>query len=271
MTTTTTTATAAKARRRRAPVSPSTAETALAHDLARQLSLTGLAPVIGQACADATIARATYPGFLAAALQVEVDIRHERRRLRRIAEARLPRLKTLPAFDATANPHVTAQTLALLASGTFITASEPVVLLGDSGTGKSHLLIGTCIAAAENGHRVRYVTCAQLANELAEAADDLHLSKTVARYGRFELLAIDELGYVRLDQRAAELLFQILTEREERASIAIASNSPFSEWGKTFTDTRLAAAVIDRITYRAHIIETGTHSYRLATATKATK
>lgn len=129
------------------------------------------------------------------------------------------------------------------------------MFLGNSGTGKSHLLIGTCLAAAEAGHRVRYTTCAQLANELAEAADDHHLSRLVARYGRYELLAIDELGYVHLDSRGAELLFQILTEREERAAIAIASNAPFSEWNKTFTDKRLAAAVVDRITYRAHIIE----------------
>ena len=211
--------------------------------------------------------RATYPRFLADALQVEVDIRDERRRARRITEAKLPRTKTLAEFDTTANPLITPQILALLESGAFITASEPVVLLGDSGTGKSHLLIGTCVAAAENGHRVRYVTCAQLANELAEAADELHLAKTVARYGRLDLLAIDELGYVHLDQRSAELLFQILTEREERAAIAVVSNSPFSEWSRTFTDTRLAAAVIDRITYRAHIIETGSTSYRLASAT----
>ncbi len=85
---------------------------------------------------------------------------------------------------------------------------------------------------------------------------------------QYDLLAIDELAYVRLDQRAAELLFQILTEREERASIAIASNAPFSESTKTFTDPRLAAAVIDRITFRAHIIETGTTSYRLTTSQK---
>lgn len=267
----TTTTTTRPARSRKAPPGPAISQADHAFDLARQLSLTGLAPLIEAVCAEATTTRATYPGFLAGALQVEVDIRHERRRLRRIYEARLPRIKTLAEFDTTANPAITAQTLALLSCGSFIPASEPVVLLGDSGTGKSHLLIGTCIAAAENGHRVRYVTCAQLANELAEAADNLHLSKTVARYGRFDLLAIDELGYVRLDQRAAELLFQILTEREERASIAAASNSPFSEWGKTFTDNRLAAAVIDRITYRAHIIETGTASYRLAAAKNTTK
>jgi DNA replication protein DnaC len=90
----------------------------------------------------------------------------------------------------------------------------------------------------------------------------LKLSRVVARYGRYDLLAIDELGYVRLDQHSAELLFQILTEREERAAVAVASNAPFSEWSKTFTDPRLAAAVVDRITYRAHIIQTGTTSYR---------
>lgn len=263
--------TTTKTRIRKTPTGPMIGESDHAYDLARQLNLTGLAPEIEQVCVNATSSRLTYPAFLTTALQIEVDIRHERRRQRRITEAHLPRIKTLPDFDTTANPRITAQTIALLASGDFITASQPVVLLGDSGTGKSHLLIGTCLAAAENGHRVRYVTCAQLANELAEAADDLHLSKTVARYGRFDLLAIDELGYVHLDQRAAELLFQILTEREERASIAIASNAPFSEWSKTFTDIRLAAAVIDRITYRAHIIETGTESYRLATTTRTTK
>ena len=258
---------AAAGRSRKAAGGAADADTIRAAALARGLSLTGLAPAIGKVSADASTVRATYPGFLADALQVEVDIRDERRRARRITEAKLPRTKTLAEFDTTANPLITPQILALLESGAFIAASEPVVLLGDSGTGKSHLLIGTCVAAAENGHRVRYVTCAQLANELAEAADELHLAKTVARYGRLDLLAIDELGYVHLDQRSAELLFQILTEREERAAIAVVSNSPFSEWSRTFTDTRLAAAVIDRITYRAHIIETGSTSYRLASAT----
>lgn len=260
-----------KTRRGKMPIGNMASDTDHAFALARTLNLTGLAGQIEEVCDSATSARLTYGRFLASALEIEVDIRHERKRSRRIYEAKFPRIKTLPEFDSSANPLITANTIALLASGDFIAASQPVVFLGDSGTGKSHLLIGTALAAAENGHRVRYVTCAQLANELAEAADDLHLSKTVARYGKFDLLAIDELGYVHLDQRAAELLFQILTEREERACIAIASNCPFSEWGKTFTDTRLAAAVIDRITYRAHIIETGTESYRLATTTRTQK
>ena len=110
-------------------------------------------------------------------------------------------------------------------------AGEPVVLLGDSGTGKSHLLIGLGLAACEQGRRVRYATTAQLVNELVEAADERPLSRVVARYGRLDLLLLDELGYVQIDPSGAELLFQIITEREERASIAIATNLPFSEWG----------------------------------------
>ena len=137
------------------------------------------------------------------------------------------------------------------------------MLLGDSGTGKTHLLIALGIAACEQGRRVRYVTAAQLVNELVEAADERQLSRLVARYGRLDLLCLDELGYVQLDPRGAELLFQIITERERTSSIAVASNLPFSEWGNIITDPRLVAAIIDRLTFHAHIIETGTDSYRL--------
>jgi hypothetical protein len=138
------------------------------------------------------------------------------------------------------------------------------VLLGDSGTGKTHLLIGLGLIACEQGRRVRYATTARLVNELIEAADDRQLSRVVARYARLDLLCLDELGYVELDRRGAELLFQIIAEREERAAIATASNLPFSEWGTIFPDPRLAAAIVDRLTFNGHIIETGTTSYRLA-------
>ena len=146
---------------------------------------------------------------------------------------------------------------------------QPLCLIGDSGTGKSHLLIGLGTAAAENGYRVRYVTAAALVNELVEASDDRTLSKVIGRYGRFDLLCLDELGYIELDRRGAELLFQVFTEREEKASIAIASNAAFSEWAQAFTDPRLCAAIVDRLTYDAHIITTGAGSYRLrATAAR---
>ena len=100
--------------------------------------------------------------------------------------------------------------------------------------------------AAQQGHRVKDVLAAKLANELVEAADDRQLSKTIARYGRVDLLCLDELGYMELDRRGAELLFQVLTEREETNSVAIASNESFSGWTKTFTDPRLCAAIVDR-------------------------
>lgn len=207
----------------------------------------------------------SYLVFLADTLAAEVDDRAERRRARRVHEAHFPRLKRLADFDLAAAPTVNAATIATLATGAYLASGEPVVLLGDSGTGKSHLLIALGIAACEQGRRVRYVTAAQLVNELAEAADDRRLSRLVARYGRLDLLCLDELGYVQLDGRGAELLFQIVTEREERASIATASNLPFSEWGQIIPDPRLVAAIVDRLTFNAHIIETGTQSYRLRT------
>ena len=201
--------------------------------------------------------------FLAEVLSAEVDERAERRRQRRVTEASFPRIKRMADFDVSAATNINPATLAALASCAFLDAGRPVVLLGDSGTGKSHLLIALGLAACEQGRRVRYATAAQLVNELAEAADDRRLSRIVARYGRLDLLCLDELGYVQLDARGSELLFQILTEREERGSVAVASNLPFSEWGQVIPDPRLVAAIIDRVTFNAHIIETGTDSYRL--------
>jgi len=243
-----------------------TAAAASIQAAARELKLPIVRSQAAELAADAQRSSVTYLGFLADLLEAEVDARTERRRQRRVNEAKFPRLKRLADFDLTAAPTVNPATIATLAAGDYIDAGDPVVLIGDSGTGKSHLLIGLGLAACEQGHRVRYVTAAQLANELAEAADDRKLSRLVARYGRIDLLLLDEVGYVKLDARGAELVFQILTEREEKASIALASNLPFSEWGQIITDPRLVAAIVDRVTFNAHLIETGTDSYRLKTS-----
>ena len=145
------------------------------------------------------------------------------------ARPAFPRPKRLEDFDYAANPNVPAAPVTLAWPSRGWPPGSPCCLIGDSGTGKSHLLIGLGTAAAENGYRVRYVTAAALVNELVEAADDKTLSRTITRYGRVDLLCLDELGYLELDRRGAELLFQVFTEREERASIAIASNAAFSE------------------------------------------
>jgi len=215
--------------------------------------------------------RLSHKAFLAEVLLAECDVRDSRRRVRRVNEAKFPRTKRLTDFDPAMLPDLPPGTLAHLAGGAWIDAGQPLVLLGDSGTGKTHLLIALGTAAAEQGRRVRYVTTAALVNELVEAAEDKQPPRVVGRYPRLDLLCLDEVGYVRLDPRGAELLFQIITAREERASIACASNAPFSEWGATFTDPRLAAAVVDRLTFNAHIIQTGTASYRLRSTHAAKK
>jgi len=232
---------------------------------ARELKLPTVREQASRLADIAVRQRQTHLGYLAEILAAETDDRASRRRTRRISEARFPRLKRLADFNPDHLPGIAAQ-LAALANGAWIDAGQPLVLLGDSGTGKTHLLIGLGLAACEQGRRVRYATTAQLVNELAEAADNRQLSRVVARYGRLDLLLLDELGYLQLDPRGAELLFQIITERDEKASVGLATNLPFSEWGTVFPDPRLVAAIVDRVTFNAHILETGTQSYRLATS-----
>jgi DNA replication protein DnaC len=229
----------------------------------RELRLPVVRSEAARLAEEADRSHATHLAYLAEVLTTEIDERTERRRRRLVIEARFPRLKRLIDFDFSAAPTGTEAAVRTLAQGTYLAKGEPVVFLGDSGTGKSHLLIALGLLATEAGKRVRYATAAGLVNELVEAQDERRLGRLVARLGRLDLLLIDELGYVALDGRGAELLFQVITEREERASIATGSNLPFSEWGQIIADPRLVAAIVDRLTFCGHIIETGADSYRL--------
>ena len=238
---------------------------------ARTLHLPAIREGYEEAVTQALKERATYKEFLAALLTEEVAHRDERRKIRLVREAAFPRPKRIEDFDYDANPEVSPEQIATLCHPAWVNAGQPVCLIGDSGTGKSHLLIGIGTAIAEAGLKVRYTTAANLVNELAEAADERQLTKVIARYGRCDLLCLDEFGYLELDKTGAKLLFQIFTDREERRAMAVASNAPFSEWQRTFTDPRLCAAIVDRLTYNAHIIETGTQSFRLAQTRNRTK
>ncbi len=200
--------------------------------------------------------------YLAALLEAETHERAERRERRRLIDARFPVLKRLEDFRFADNPSVPQATIAALAEGSWIDDRESVIFVGDSGTGKTHLATALAICACQQGRRVRFSTLAGLANELQEAETGRELARVVGRYTRTELLVLDELGYLALPEGAAELVFQVLSERHERASLIVTTNLPFGEWTKVFPDPRLAKAVVDRLTHRAHIIETGSESWR---------
>jgi DNA replication protein DnaC len=212
--------------------------------------------------AEATREQQTPVAYLAALLEAETAERAERRERRRLIDARFPALKRLEEFRFTDNPKIPQATIAALAEGSWIDDRDTVILIGDSGTGKTHLATALAICACQQGRRVRFTTLAGLANELQEADSRKELTRVVARYTRTEVLCLDELGYLTLPEGAAELVFQVLSERHERGSLILTTNLPFGEWTKVFPDPRLAKAVVDRLTHRAHIIDTGTESWR---------
>jgi DNA replication protein DnaC len=212
--------------------------------------------------AEATREQQTPVAYLAALLEAETAERAERRERRRLVDARFPALKRLEEFRFTDNPKIPQATIAALAEGSWIDDHETVILIGDSGTGKTHLATALAICACQQGRRVRFTTLAGLANELQEADSHKELARVIARYTRTELVCLDELGYLTLPDGAAELVFQVLSERHERGSLILTTNLPFGESTKVFPDPRLAKAVVDRLTHRAHIIDTGTESWR---------
>jgi DNA replication protein DnaC len=197
-------------------------------------------------------------------LETELEERRTRRAQRRVKEANFPVAKTLEGFDFKRASHLPESLLRNLAEGSYIENAEPILFLGEPGTGKTHLATALGFAAAQQGRKVRFTTAASLVTELIEAKDSRQLTSIVNRHARVDVLILDELAYLPLSRSDAELLFRVLGERQERRPIIVTTNLPFSEWTTMFPDPRLCKAVVDRLTYRAHIIETGMESDRLS-------
>ena len=208
--------------------------------------------------------------YLAELLRLEVDDRERRTIDRRLKEARLPRLKTLEEFDFSATT-ISARQLHHLAEGEYLTRAEPIIFIGDAGTGKTHLATGLCVAACRQRKRARFITAAGLVNELVEAQHHNNLSRVLQRWARYDLIVLDEVGYVPFAQVGAELMFQVISDRAEKATLIITTNLPFSEWTQVFPSARLCKALLDRITDRAHVVDTGSDSYRFKRTVAAKK
>jgi IstB-like ATP binding protein len=167
-----------------------------------------------------------------------------------------------PAPDAGASGTARGRKADAIYSGRRLNVKTEQYVSVPSGTGKTHLLTGLAVAACRQKHRVRFATAAGLVNELVEAKHQLQLGRALSRWARYDLIALDEVGYVPLAEIGAEFLFQVIAERAEKAAVIVTTNLPFSEWTTVIPNARLCKALIDRITDRANIIETGTESYR---------
>lgn len=200
--------------------------------------------------------------YLEALLAMECEERDRHAIENRIRDAQLPRIKTLEEFDFAQAPRIPAAKIRELAEGGYIDRSEPIIFIGDCGTGKSHLATGLCLAACRQKRRVRFITAAALVNELVDAKQNGQVKRMMARWMKYDLIALDEVGYVPLADIGAEFLFQVISDRAERAALILTTNLPFSEWTTVFPNPRLCKALLDRITDRAHIIDTGTDSFR---------
>ncbi len=244
------------------PAPRADAQAAIIGNYLTQLKLPAIARDYRTLARDAERQNAGYLGYLQALLDHEVIEREERQLQRRLAQARFPYEKRLEDFDFSAVPSLPKAQVLALAQGAFVAQHENVLLLGPSGLGKTHLLLGVGRAACLRGYRVLFRPAATLASELELAQQELRLPKLLAQLRRFDLILVDEVGYLPFSHLAAELLFQFFSDRHERASVGITSNLDFAHWTEVFGHERMTAALLDRLVHRSTILLLEGESFR---------
>jgi DNA replication protein DnaC len=231
--------------------------------LTRALKAPSLREAAGRLAERARAESWTHEEFLAACLQREVAAREAHGGEGRIRHAHFPARKSLEEFDFDLARGLKREQVAHLGMLDFVAARENVVFLGPPGTGKTHLAIGLGVRACQAGHRVLFATAAQWVARLADAHTAGRLQTELHRLGRYPLLVIDEVGYIPFEAEAANLFFQLVSARYERASLIVTSNKPFGRWGEVFGDDVVAAAMIDRLVHHADVVALKGDSYRL--------
>lgn len=240
-------------------------------DNLQNLRLTHMAKELESSLRQARDSGYDYAEFLLQLTEHELRIRSENRLKRRIREAKFPLLKTIEEFDYALAPELDKRLIRQLCTGDYIKEPKNVIFLGKSGRGKTHMATALGVEACRQGVRTRFISACGLANELIEARQEKDLQRILRRYAGYGLLILDELGYIPFSKEGAELLFQVLAERHERSSVIITSNLGFGDWTQIFGDANLTAALLDRLTHRAHIIECPWDSYRLQEAMEKQK
>jgi DNA replication protein DnaC len=229
----------------------------------KDLKLSAMAKEIEVSLRQASESGIGYEEFLLDLTRAEIQSRASNRLKRRIREARFPLIKPIETFDLHAVPDMDIRIFRELAACEFIKERRNVIFLGSSGTGKTHMATALGLEACKNNFRTRFITCYGLVNELIEAREERELQRLLQRYSRYDLLILDELGYIPFSREGAELLFQVLAERHEKGSVMITTNLGFADWTQVFGEQAMTAALLDRLTHKARIINCIWQSYRL--------